>query len=397
MFCPNCGAEVPEGAEFCGKCGAKMRKGTGSLLLGSVDRKAAGTGASDGTGTNVSENVAGQGPGSGAAAQKPKKKLAVGWIVLICLLAAVMVFLIIYLPIYYRAPLVPASSTTGDGRASYIYTLDKKTGVLTVAGQVHGDDDSDPSSYYTLSPYYDTQWLIALSETTSPYKTQSLQLCSVDDNYSIDVIAEYVLANYSLIADGTIKEVDYSLNRRSSSWSDEDTTYTFDVENGRVTEIHKSDVTDNGTVTNDYEVEYDSAGRITKIFDDASNQDGGIFDYDAQGVFKDYIPIHSNGFSGESNGTHLISYSPDYGVASGSTTDFNFDGDLLTDVAIKESAGWVGGGYELSYNSTFHYSGKHVTEIDTHGKADGADASSPNSSFHLTPRSKVTFQYKRIL
>lgn len=395
MFCPNCGAEVPEGAEFCGKCGAKMRKGAGSLLLGSVDRKAAGEGVSN------APNAPGDSPENksdgGTTSKKSKKKLAVGWIVLICLLAAVMIFLIIYLPIYYRAPLVPASSTTSDGRASYIYTLDKKTGVLTVAGQVNGDDDSDPSSYYKLSPYYDTQWLIALSEPTSPYKTQSLQLCSVDENYFIDVIEEYVLANYSLVADGTIKEVDYSLDRRNSSWSDENTTYTFDVENGRVTTIHKSDVTDNGTVTNNYDVEYDSDGRITKIFDDASNQDGGIFEYDAQGMFENYAPIHSNGVSGVSNGSHLISYSPDYGVSSGSTTDFNFDGDLLTDVAINESSSWAGGGYKLSYNSTFHYSGSHVTEIDTHGKADGEDASSPNSSFHLTPRSKVTFQYKRIL
>ncbi len=389
MFCPNCGAEVPDGSEFCGKCGAKMRKGSGSLLLGSVDRKA------QGSASHVPESA--EFAGSGGAAAKKPKKLAVGWIVLISLLVAVMVFLIVYLPIYYRAPLVPASSTTGDGRASYIYTLDKKTGVLTVTGQVNGDDDSNPSSYYQMSPYYDTQWLIALSETSSPYKTQSLQLCTVDENYSIDVIAEYVLANYSLVADGTIKEVDYSINRRNSSWLDEDTTYTFDVENGRVTEIHKSDVTDNGTVTNDYDVEYDSAGRITKIFDDASNQDGGIFEYDAQGLFKDYVPIHSNGFSGENDGNHLISYSPDYGVASGSTTNFTFDGDRLTDVAIKESAGWAGGGYELSYNSTFHYSGSHVTEIDTRGKADGEDASSSSSSFHLTPRSKVTFQYKRIL
>lgn len=397
MFCPNCGAEVPEGAEFCGKCGAKMRKGTGSLLLGSVDRKAAGAGTSNVPSTNAPGDSPENKSDGGTTSKKPKKKLAAGWIVLICLLVAVMIFLIVYLPIYNRAPLVPASSTTSDGRASYIYTLDKKTGALTVDGQVNGDDDSDPSSYYELSPYYDTQWLIALSEPTSPYKTQSLQLCSVDENYSIDVIAEYVMANNSLVQNGTVKEIHYSLDRRNSSWPDEDTTYTFDVENGLVTGIHKTDLTDNGTVYNNYDVEYDSAGRITKIFDDASNQDGGIFEYDAQGVFENYIPIHSNGVSGVSNSSHLISYSPDYGVSSGSTTDFNFDGDLLTDVAIKESAGWAGGGYELSYNSTFHYSGKHVTEIDTYGKADGEDASSSNSTFHLTPHSKVTFQYKRIL
>lgn len=150
VYCPNCGAQIRDGASPCSNCGTAIEK-------------------------------------------RQKHKLKKKWIIIISAICVLVLLCAILLPLYFTSPVLPVSSETSDGKSVFTYNFDKKTGTLTIVNRQKGFDDR--TGYYKDSPYKDSQWLIALSNSDTPYHTQSLQLALTEDLYMFSCLPEYILAH----------------------------------------------------------------------------------------------------------------------------------------------------------------------------------------------------------
>lgn len=372
MFCPNCGTKLPDNASFCGNCGARV----------------------------------GEMPIIPTPAKGKSHKLSTGWITLISLVCVLALFCAIFLPIYFTAPVLPAASATSDGKSSFSYEFDKKTGVLKINGEEKGVYDEN--TYYTLSPYYDNQWLIALSNVNSNYDTQSLQFCLASEEYVFDTVTEYVLANNPYISNGKIKEVDLSTTIVSKNYPEEvnHVKYDFETVNNRVVKI-----TEHSTSTNQYSedtetiysISYDNEGKITKItYDDA----GGTFKYDREGHFVSYsyLDNYSNDtppYSSEIKNNHMTRFDCNWGALSSSYSTYIFSGNQLKGAVIVISGGDAAGSSSSTMSSQISYKSKHVSQLATTIKYDGSYVEDVESGRvkedHHKTNTGLSFQYKRIL
>lgn len=357
MYCPNCGTQIRDGASFCSNCGATI--------------------------TN-----------------RQKHKLKKKWIVLISVICVLVVLCAILLPLYFTSPVLPVSSETSDGKSTFTYNFDKKTGTLTIVNRQKGFDDR--TAYYKDSPYKDSQWLIALSNSDTPYHTQSLQLALTEESYMVSCLPEYILAHNKYISNGTIKIIDKTMKNLNGSEYDENTQYVFTTKNGKVTKLKEDTSTANDPsayheITH-FEYAYDEKGRITSITN-IENDITETFAYDENGNLESDRSNH-NGFgpdySTEIQNGKMSSYSPTLGIRSDlySKATFEFSGNKLKAMVLEDSYNSYdgGGGATAIYTSQFKYDGNYITDIQTKIKYDTTYA---DDEHHLTD-SQVTFKYKHV-
>lgn len=368
MYCPNCGAELPDDAEFCRNCGAKVKRDSVGL-----------------------QNT---GPQMAASAEKTKKRLAPGWIVLIALVCVAVILAAVMIPIYAKAPVLPVSSSTSDGKSSFTYDFDKKTGLLTISGTLKGASYED-DSFYNKSPYVLTQWLIALCRTSNPYETQLLQLCTMDEYTIPGTLSEYVLGINDYVVNGTIKRVEYSFENLDDSTVNDSRNYEFEAADGRVNSVRvESHGINEGTTT--YSYSYDEQGRIHRIWDDDNTIDE-TYVYDEKGILKDIKSEDALGFDIKNDGQHVTYIQHNIGLNTGAEATYTFNGNALQKVKTEEGSSWGGGGYHISNVSQFSYQKNRVSQINTSVDAKGEDASGGSGNFSFNPQISLSFQYKRIL
>lgn len=368
MYCPNCGTQLPDDAEFCRNCGARV-----------------GARGDRGSGESL----------QGTAAEK-KRKLSGGWITLISLASVLVLFCAIFLPIYYSAPLLPVASATSDGNARFTYDFDKKTGILKIEEKAKRTEDEN--YWYNRSPYADDQWLIALSDISSNYNVQSLQLCC-SYGFSNDTLEEYVFGNNKYIANGKIKEIDNSYTDLDNSEYNRRERYVFEAKNNRLEKVTEfSDYDRDGS---SYTYFYDDKGRITNIKNE-EDEIGNIYQYDENGNFKSYTLNEGSPVSATNRGTHMYSYLDNLSGMTAVKADYSFKGRNPSIVTVRETSGDSGGWEDVTYTSSFKYKENHVSQISTKHNVkgetyfmDGDNVKKRDNSRKVN--SLINFQYKRML
>lgn len=370
MYCPNCGTELPDDAGFCRNCGAKVQRNSAEMQT---------------TGSKV----------TALATEKIKKRLAPGWIVLIALVCVIAILCAVMIPIYAKAPVLPVSSSTSDGKSKFTYSFDKEAGELNVGGILKGFRDDDNSNY-NRSPYVTTQWLIALSDVSTPYKTQSMQLCTMDEYSQPYTIAEYVLGNNDLIADGTIQKVVFTLDNQDEEQMHQDTTYEFETSDGRATQVKvRMKYWGSDETTTTYYYSYNKKGQITRIRD-TENQTEEIYQYDETGNLKGYT---GNGpsYSVEKEDNHISKITAQIGLTTAAETSYEFKDNLLETVNTEESSSWAGGGFHNSNSSQFSFQKERVVGINTSVNARGEDAGGGTGNYSYSPTISIVFDYQKVL
>ncbi|MCI5648329.1 MAG: zinc ribbon domain-containing protein [Fusicatenibacter sp.] len=218
MYCPNCGAKLPDQSKYCGSCGVKLSDFLGATAETSEVQE---TWSDDSTPAKRRKQ-----PVSVKPEKKTKRKLIVG-----AAAAAVVVIVGIAVKV--------GLSVVGRNDNAYVYLSDGKYELLTSLKQDEAIEiaasKSDAAESYLLSFSPDGEYVYYYTKYDASFGTGSLcraeygklkEHSGKNDNY-IDVIATNVRLGFRFLEDGTVTYV-----------SGEDTLYCYDGKES--TQIAKS-------------------------------------------------------------------------------------------------------------------------------------------------------------
>lgn len=195
MFCPNCGAELPDGSRFCGSCGVNLAE-----LLGEVASEPVvqGTGTIEVPKVSVDEDNGYVKPG-----KKKKKGLITAIAVAVAVIAVVLV-------------VVKGGLSSGSSSNAYVYMSNGKYELLTNIKKnqsieiASSKGDATFDSLLSFSPdgkyvYYYTKY-DSISSTGSLCRAEygKLKANSTKNDKYIEILATNVRLGFRFLSDGTV-------------------------------------------------------------------------------------------------------------------------------------------------------------------------------------------------